>query len=49
MAVAKRGRRPGRIARWRAAHREPLFAWTAGGLALLLLLGLLFLLVHHLA
>ncbi|MDE2487545.1 MAG: hypothetical protein KGO51_09125 [Alphaproteobacteria bacterium] len=49
IAVPRRGRKPGRLTRWRSAHREPLFAWTVGALAMVLLLGLLFVLAHKLA
>jgi hypothetical protein len=49
VAVPKRGRRPGRLARLRAGHGETLLAWTAGVVALAVLLGLLFVVAHKLA
>jgi len=49
VAIPKRGRKPGRLARFRAGRGESLLAWGAGALALVVLLGLLFVVAHKLA
>jgi hypothetical protein len=39
-------RRPGRLMRWREAHRERFGVWIAGGVGLVILLGFWFAVAH---